>query len=269
MADALAALDQMTAQVAALSNAATSGRSKFILASTVQPIARALAKAYFEGVRAELSKVQNRAGLVDEIDFVLQSILQLAEGYREKTAYIGHINELRPYLREATIDLLKGRGTPSLALSETEKAILETLTAMLPISAASYQQVLRDISNASGRISWRGTAGEIREVLREVIDHLAPDEKVMAAPGYQNEGQQTRPTQRQKVRFILRARRSGSAAVTVAEASLETVEGAVAALARFTYQRGSASTHATSGSKEVRNLKRYVEALLAELLEVS
>lgn len=269
MADPLAALDQMTAQVAALNNAATSGRSKFILASTVQPVARALAKAYFEGVRPDLAKVQNRSGLVDEIDFVLQSILQLAEGYREKTAYLGQINELRPYLREATIDLMKWRGAPSLVLSDTEKAILETLSTMLPISAASYEQALRDISNASSRVSWRGTAGELREVLREVIDHLAPDDKVTGAPGYQNEEQRKGPTQRQKVRFILRARRSGSAALTVAEGTLETAEEAVATLARSTYQRGSASTHASAGGKEVRNLKRYVEALLAELLEIS
>jgi hypothetical protein len=71
------------------------------------------------------------------------------------------------------------------------------------------------------------------------------------------------------VRFILRARRSSGAAVAVAEASLETVDEAVAGLARSTYQRGSVSTHVSTSGKEIRNLKRYVDALLAELLEVA
>jgi len=76
------------------------------------------------------------------------------------------------------------------------------------------------------------------------------------------------PTQKQKVRFILRARRSSSAVVAVAEASLATVDEAIAALARSIYQRGSASTHVATSGSEIRNLKGYVDALLVELLEV-
>jgi hypothetical protein len=139
---------------------------------------------------------------------------------------------------------------------------------MLPSSAASYEQALRDIFHG-GRISWRGTASELREVLREVMDHLAPDDKVRASPGFKLEPGLLGPTQKQKVRYILRARRSSSAVVAVAEGSLDTVEEAVAALARSTYQRGSESAHVGSTGKEVRNLKRYVEALLAELLEIA
>ena len=267
MADALEALDEMSTQVAALTSAIASGRSKMIPAAAVQPIARSIAKIYFESVRADLQGIQNRAGLVDEIDFVVQAILQLATSSRERDAYAGQINELRPYLLEATVDLMKAKGTPRLVLSQTERTIIETLTAMLRFTAASYEQALRDISQG-GRVSWRGTATELRETLREVIDYLAPDEQVMAGPGFQPEPDQNRPTQRQKVRFILRARRSSSAALAVAEASLITVDEAVAALARSTYQRGSASTHGGTSGAEIKNLKRYVDALLAELLEI-
>jgi hypothetical protein len=139
---------------------------------------------------------------------------------------------------------------------------------MLPVAAASYEQALLDVSQG-GRASWRGTATELREVLREVIDHLAPDASVTAAPGFQMEENQTRPTQRQKVRFILRARRSSSAALGVAEASLVTVEEAVANLARSTYTRGAVSTHSRTSNTEIRNLKRYADALLGELLEIA
>ncbi|SRR6266446_9294460 len=258
MADPSEALDAMSGHVSALEAAITSGRSKHISASVVQPIARAIATTYFESVRTDLEAVQNRRGLVEEIDFVVQSILQLATSSRERRAYVGQIAELRPYLLEATVDLMKARGTPRLVLSKIERAILETLGAMLPSTAASYEQALRDITQGA-RVSWRGTATELRETLREVMDHLAPDEKVTAAAGFQLEPDQTRPTQKQKVRFILRARRSSSAAV----------DEAVATLARSTYQRGSASAHIGASGREIKNLKLYVDALLAELLEIA
>jgi hypothetical protein len=158
--------------------------------------------------------------------------------------------------------------TERAVLSDTEHAVLHMLREILPASARAYEQALRDIAQPD-RISWRGTATELREVLREVMDHLAPDDQVMASPGFQLEEPQPRPTQRQKVRFILRSRRSLSAAVAVAEASLSTVEEAVASLVRTTYTRGSVSTHTATDGAEIRNLKRYVEALLAELLEIS
>lgn|SRR5574341_395551 len=268
MRDALDALDQVSERVTALGHLATGGRGKYLYPSDVQPITRGIASTYFETVREDLLAVQNRAGLVEEIDSVIQNLLQLSGAMREKQAYVGHINELRPYLLEATVDLMKARSAARLVLSDTERAVVQTLAAMLPDSAASYEQALRDIA-VGEKVSWRGTALELRETLRDVIDHLAPDDKVAAVHGFQLEQGQTKPTQRQKVRFILRARRSPGAAVAVAEASLETVEEAVAGLARSTYQRSSASTHVGSSGKEIRNLKRYVDALLAELLEIS
>jgi Predicted pPIWI-associating nuclease len=268
MTDALTALDQMSEDVAGLAAAVTRVRTKTVRSVVVQPTASAIARTYFESVRLELSAVQNRAGLIEEIDFVLQTLLQLGTAPREKEAYLGHIAELQPYLLEATVDIMKARGNRRLILSQTERAILDTLGKMLPLTAASYEQALLDLAQGK-RVSWRGTAAELREVLREAIDHLAPDDKVLASPGFQPEQGQTLPTQKQKVRFILRARKGNSASVAVAEASLSTVDESIAVLARSTYRRGSASTHAATDPSEIRNLKRYVDALLAELLEIS
>src|SRR5215510_13790648 len=145
MTDALTALDRVSEEIAKLANAVTSNRAKTVQAAAVQPIARSAAPTYFESVRTELLAVQNRSGLVDEIDFVLQNILQLATAAREKQAYLGQIAEVRPYLLEATIDLMKARGSPRLVLSQTERAILDTLGKMLPRTAASYEQALLDI----------------------------------------------------------------------------------------------------------------------------
>jgi hypothetical protein len=159
-------------------HATDTGRSKSLAAVKAQPIARAIASTYFESVRADLDAVKSRAGLVEELDFVVQTLLQLAAGSREKQAYVGQLNELRPLLLEAEVDLLKSRSAARLVLSQTERAILETLGALLPSCAASYEQALRDISQGA-RVSWRGTATELRETLRQVIDHFAPDEKLL------------------------------------------------------------------------------------------
>ena len=268
MTDALTALDKIFEDVTRLTAALNGSRSKSVLPALVQPAARTIARKYFEFIRPELEVVESRTGLVEEIDFVLQAMLQLATAAREKQAYLGQIAELRPYLLQAMIDLMKARGAPRLVLSEVERTILETLARMLPSTSASYEQALWDIAQAK-RVSWRGTALELREVLREVIDYLAPDEKVVQSSGFQVEQDQKTPTQKQKVRYILRARRSSSEAVAVAEASLATFEEAIATLARSTYRRGSVSTHTLATGTELRRLKRYVDALLAELLEVS
>jgi len=268
MAEALEVLGLISEQVTRLSAAIDGVRKKSVPPSIVQPLATAIARSYFETVRPELVAVAERAPLVDDIDFVLQALLRMANGSREKEAYGGQIAELTPYLLEANVALMKARGNRRLVLSPVERGIHDTLTRMLPACAASYEQALRDLSQGD-RISWRGTATELREVLREVMDHLAPDDKVLASPGFQLEDQQSKPTQRQKVRFILRARRSSSAAVAVAEGSLATVDEAVAALARTTYTRGSVSTHTATNATEIRNLKRYADALLAELLEIA
>jgi hypothetical protein len=72
MADALAAMDEMNRHIATLSGAANSGRSKYLNVSTAQPVARAIATTYFESIRSDLDAIKSRAGLVEEIDFVVQ-----------------------------------------------------------------------------------------------------------------------------------------------------------------------------------------------------
>src|SRR5271156_3435380 len=107
MTDALTALDQISEDVTKLSAAVNAVRTKNVAPAIVQPAARAVARLYFEIVRPELESVQNRPGLVEEIDLALQSILRLTSAPREKDAYLGQISELGPYLLEATVDLMK------------------------------------------------------------------------------------------------------------------------------------------------------------------
>jgi hypothetical protein len=117
-------------------------------------------------------------------------------------------------------------------------------------------------------LSYRGTANELRETLRETLDHLAPDKDVEAGQGFKFEKNQVKPTQKQKVRHILRSRGLKETARKAPEASALLVDELTASVTRASYERGSLSAHIASNAREVRQLKMYVDSVLAELLEI-
>jgi hypothetical protein len=153
-------------------------------------------------------------------------------------------------------------------VTDVEARIITTLEQLVPTAALSYQQALQDLATGTERLSFRGTANELREALRETLDHLAPDEDVMAAAGFALEQGQTRPTQRQKVRFILRSRHVPETARAAPENSVALVDELTGSLARASYVRSSISAHIASTRQEVRQMKMYVDSVLAELLQV-
>jgi gamma-glutamyl:cysteine ligase YbdK (ATP-grasp superfamily) len=150
--------------------------------------------------------------------------------------------------------------------SRVEQAIIDTLSALLPGASLGYQQALRDIADGD-RLSWRGIAAELREVVREVLDRLAPDADMHGA-GVAVEKGQPNFTQKQKVRHILRSRGLTENARKVPEESVRLIEELTATLTRSVYVRGSISTHVSSPAEEVRQLKLYVDGVLGELLEI-
>lgn len=149
----------------------------------------------------------------------------------------------------------------------TERRIIDTLARILPAAAASYEQCVFDLGGPPRR-SYRGVAHELREVLREALDYLAPDPDVMAEAGFRLEQGLTRPTQRQKALYVLRKRRLSREAMAAPELAVSMTEELGAAITRSAYTRGSASAHVATSSSEVRQLKMYVDAVLAELLEI-
>lgn len=151
--------------------------------------------------------------------------------------------------------------------AQTEAKIIDALDQLLPPASASYQQVLADLDDPS-RVSYRGTATELRECVRNVLDHLAPDEEVMHSPGFTFENSLDKPTMKQKARFILKSRDAGDAESRTAEDAASVLEQSVASLARSVYTRGSVSSHTTTALEEIRQFKLYADALLAELLQI-
>jgi hypothetical protein len=184
------------------------------------------------------------------------------------------INFIRKVLPKITsrLELDVATGNDSPAQSDLEVQIIETLTSLVPTAALSYQQAIRDLTDGT-RLSYRGPAAELREVLREVLDHQAPDTEVMKSDGYkpekdQNGKDRSKPTMKQQVRFILKARGQGSSTTELPEKAVEAVDALVGGLARSVYNFGSVVTHVAGERQAVVNLKRYVEVVLTHLLEL-
>jgi hypothetical protein len=155
--------------------------------------------------------------------------------------------------------------TETVAHTEEDEQVIRRLDALVPSAALSYKQAVLDLKDDS-RVSFRGPALELREALREILDHLAPDTEVTDAPGYIEEKGRTGPTMKQKVRYIMKkkGRRSASDAP---EQTVTAFEESIAALTRAIYERSSRATHVASERQTVVQLRRYVVAILHEIIE--
>lgn len=128
--------------------------------------------------------------------------------------------------------------------------------------ALSYRQVHADIADPS-RISFVGTVGELREVMRGAITQLAPTDSVRAEPWYV--GHDGRPTQAERIRYILQQQHPDSSEDAASEAA-ELVETRVGRFGRTLYSRASGAFHVGTQRAELDRIAGYVEAVLNEIL---
>jgi len=234
---------------------------------------KSVARRYMKEARSAIT----RNGFEEELkhlDEHFKRLYELAEGRNAATTYKWHINSVKKALPKITpkleLDVATGKADP--AQSDLETQIIETLNSLVPTASLSYQQAIRDLADGA-RLSYRGPAADLREVLREVLDHQAPDTEVMKSDGYKPEKDQhgkdrSKPTMKQQVRFILKARGQGASTTELPEKAVEAVDGLVGGLARSVYNFGSVVTHVAGERQAVVNLKRYVEVVLTHLLEL-
>jgi hypothetical protein len=209
--------------------------------------------------RRQVDVLEERLAKADEARAVLEPAL------REMGPARGGYQDLS-VLSGGTIRLLEPLLIPVSRPTPTEDQIIAALEAKVPSAAPCYEQAVRDLGD-DRRISYRGTANELRSAVWEVLEQLAPDADVMAADGFILEAGQKTPTRKQKARHILRAR-LGESARQAPEATLELIEAHVAGLTAGLYNRSSASSHLEAERGEISQIKMYVDAFLAEVLEI-
>jgi hypothetical protein len=244
-------------------------------AANARDAAKELIQGYFRRTRPDLVALGIAAEDLALVDDSMQVLLQLANGRNAKRSYTRVLRNIRGELQSLELgreyrlgeQRHSDRAGAGVVISDVESRILATLRSLVPAAALSYEQALRDLG-AADRISYRGTANELREALRETVDRLAPDDEVVAASGFRLEADQTTPTQRQKVRHILVSRRMSATARRSPEESVSLIEELTSTIARASFQRTNVATHIASTQQEVRQLKMWVDTLLAELLQV-
>lgn len=245
-------------------------KAKNVNAAHLRETARDLAQRWFRETRVDFVAHGMLESAVSAADGAFQQLLRLSTGNNARTSYSRVLKELgREYKELETIRAMTPVGSSpdhSRRIDPTEQAVLGTLRHLVPSAAVSYEQVIADLDGPP-RLSYRGTATELREAVREVLDHMAPDAEVMKAPGFKLEKDQRGPTMKQKARFILRARGLGESASKAPEDAVQLLEDQIASLARAVYVRGAASTHSVTSRDQAVSFKRYADAVLAELLQ--
>lgn len=254
-----------------LRNRIRSAKTVHLNSSKLREETKAFIKSYFSQIRPGLISSGVETETIDEM---VQALLKMTNARTAISVYKKIFEEINNQLIdiEANREFLKSNILAKGALygtnqiSSLDNAIISTLEKFIPAAGISYKQVLQDLQ--SNKLSHRGTAAELREVLREVLDHLAPDKEVIAVAGFKLESNRNQPTMKQKVRFILKNRKKPTTAIEAPEEAASIVDESIAKLTRATYDRGSTSTHTQNGKTEILQIKRYLDSVLCELLEI-
>lgn len=261
-------------QVKALESSLQKNRAVNVNDKTLKKEFIQTASRYFSETRPQIVAILGESEPILSHDQKWQDLIRLAHGNNSKKSYSLKVKSIRKELTEFNVACLsvtaqKGiDGTSFSDLTPSEELILSTLEDVVPSAAASYRQGILDLRGTE-RISYRGTAAEFREALRETLDYLAPDSDVKSQPGFKLEKDATGPTMKQKVVFILRSRGRKKPQQDSIKKSLDLIENLTGDITRTTYNRASLSTHLETSRAEVQRIKRYTDTIFFDLLEIS
>jgi hypothetical protein len=244
--------------------------SVHVNSQTLRAETRAVSQLYFRGLRHTLQQL-SLTELAEQLSIPFEALITLSEGRNNTSSYKKHATAIRRLIPKVTsqIEIQGGGSQSSVSSSENDQKILSTLIGLVPSAALSYEQALKDMGDA-GRVSFRGPAHELREALREVLDRFASHEDMEKA-GVKKEKNNRGDdiyTMKQKVRFIFKSRERNTTESAVPENAVNMVEEVIASMTRSTYDRGSLSAHQDRGNKACEQLKRYVDVVLHDLLEL-
>lgn len=229
---------------------------------------RDFVRGYFERSRPGLLSSVSAEQELAQLDGLMQDLLRYSQRRTSIDDYRRCLSASKRALSEIELRSLNSLSNPtSLAPFEPRQTrILESLRKINAAAADAYEQGLCDL-RAGGRKSWRGTAAEFREALRELLDSLAPDAEVTKQPGFKLEPDTKGPTMKQKSVFILRARHPNDSQTKAFTDAVAVVEESIGKFVRSVYTQSSVRVHVASSQDEVRRVRDYVTLLLGELLE--
>jgi len=247
-------------------------RAKQVRAQSIISSSKNLVTQYFNNTRPlfQLNGLDNES--LSGLDNWMQQLLILTQKSSLKSRYnriVKSIGQELNGIEVALVDTSTDSPSPSIPnLDGKEMRIFTTLASLVESASLSYKQACLDLRDNT-RCSYRGAAAELRETLREILDHLAPDKEVIGQQNFKSEKNRTKPTMKQKVRYVLKSRGQNKSQTEAPESAVALVEEKVGDLARSVYNRSSVSTHISTSKPEVQQIKAYVDVVLGELLEIA
>lgn len=230
---------------------------------------RVFVQYYFRDFRAAYIQNGRAENDLSITDTYMQDLLRCAQKRTLMSVCKRTMKEINTALHElemkSIMPVLSEKGSTSDDIRYLK--ILDTLQKINSSAAISYEQALKDL-NDNDRKSWRGTAVEFREALREVLDKLAPDEDVKAQSGFKLEPDTKGPTMRQKTVFILKSRRFAEKQIKPLTDAINIVEELIGKFIRSVYERSSVATHTHISKDEAFKIRDYITLALIELLEI-
>lgn len=148
----------------------------------------------------------------------------------------------------------------------SDEAIVDALFKISDAVGNSYLQITADFQDES-RLTWDGTAHAIRELLRKLLEHLAPNDQVLTQVWYKQETGTAGPTQKQRVRYILEQHKSDSKRKQVV-ANIDMIDTMIGSLIRDVYGRASDAAHRSKDKTEAYRVLRYFDAFAHDLLNL-
>lgn len=230
---------------------------------------RCLARTYFGEWRPSLFGQVGGEAELSRVDAAIQELVRMVQVRTRVSDYRKTLSELNRAVGELELKSFRPNASslaPKTVLSHHQR-ILESLRKLNEPAANSFEQGLLDLQT-DDRKSWRGTAVEFREALRETLDTLAPDDAVTKQPGFKLEPDEKGPTMKQKAVFILRSRRSKDAQLKSLRDAINVIEELIGKFVRAVYTRSSVAVHIAQSKKEAVKVRDYVTLVLTELLEI-
>jgi hypothetical protein len=130
-----------------------------------------------------------------------------------------------------------------------------------------YRQIIIDASDKS-RLTWSAPFHDLRELFRRTLETLAPTEKVVAESWFKQDKDTKGPTQVQRAKYVLRARRAGGNEEAEAMKQVELIEELFGMSGRALYTRGSGNAHGDGDRNEFYRVLRYFQAVIHDLLDI-
>jgi hypothetical protein len=238
-------------------------KSNQIFSKPIAADLHALAAQYFSDLRNQLPSGELDVAAADKAFSLLHD---LSRKNPSKQKCLDTLTDARKLLVRLEGASLSKQAGASGVVTPVDEEIIATLDEICVPAAMCYRQAMADL--ATDRFSWRGTATDLREALRETLDKLAPDADVESMPNYKAEPDAKRPTMKQKTRFILRSRDMKSGQMATSEDAIHHIEESLGGITRSVYTRSSTSTHTPTTKEEVSRLQIWVRVTLCELLAI-